>query len=63
MVREKTKRTFNTEYLKQIKDEENSCVTLQRNKLHITVHPYQLKEFTSSLKEVLSEKIARYNKQ
>lgn len=59
----KLKKEFDIKYLKQIKEDENSCVELQRKQLHLTIHPFQLKDFAASLKEILSVKIARYNKE
>lgn len=62
MVYKKLKKEFDLATLRQIKDEENSCIVLERKDFHLTVHPFQVKDFASSIKEILSTKFARYDR-
>ncbi|VEN57235.1 unnamed protein product [Callosobruchus maculatus] len=53
---------FNKELLHSLRSDENSGVELKRSQYHLSLHPIQLNNFSKSLKQVLNQSIAKYNR-
>nr|CAI5823814.1 unnamed protein product [Callosobruchus analis] len=53
---------FNKELLHSLRNDENSGVELKRSPYHLSLHPVQLNNFSKSLKQVLNESTAKYNR-
>nr|CAH7751329.1 unnamed protein product [Callosobruchus chinensis] len=53
---------FNKELLHSLRNDENSGVELKRSRYHLSLHPVQLNNFSKSLKQVLNQSIAKYNR-
>lgn len=52
--------SFEIEYLRNLEEDSRSCVYLEHGKEHLALHPFQLDNINSSIKELLNKNIARY---
>ncbi|KAJ8943166.1 hypothetical protein NQ318_008030 [Aromia moschata] len=62
MVKFKTSLKFDKNVLKELKDDSNSGVELHKAPHHFSLHPIQLNDFGQSIKDILNQGIAKYNK-
>lgn len=54
---------FDVAYLEEARQDKNSCIDLRTKKLHICLHPSQLKDFHSSVKDTLNKRLTKYSKE
>ncbi|KAB0795697.1 hypothetical protein PPYR_09758 [Photinus pyralis] len=53
--------SFQIEYLNSLVADETSSVIVQEQQYHLALHPYHLNNIKQSIKDLLSQKIARYD--
>lgn len=63
MVKYKVAIQFDRNFLKELQKKENSGVEVCKSTHHIALHPVQLNNFKNSVKDVLNEGVAKYNKE
>lgn len=54
---------FAQDYLEDLLNNDNSCVTLKRRNQHLSLHPYHLNDLNNSLKDILNEKVGKHIKE
>ncbi|KAK4877544.1 hypothetical protein RN001_010050 [Aquatica leii] len=62
MTKAKSIISFDKSFLRNLVNDENSCVKLQEEKYHLALHPYHLTNINSSIKDLLGRGIAKYDK-
>ncbi|KAL3285108.1 hypothetical protein HHI36_019232 [Cryptolaemus montrouzieri] len=53
---------LSSKVLHQLVTTKNSCVEIQKNKKHLALLPYHMKNLSESIKEILDEDIAKFNR-
>lgn len=54
---------FSQDYLKNLLNDNNSCVTLKKGNQHLALHPYHFNNLNNSLNDILNKKVGKYIKE
>lgn len=54
---------FEKKFLNELKNDPESCVTVQRKSTHLSLHPFHFNDIVNSIKDILNKDVAKYNKE